>query len=188
VGAEKAIKSLGQKDGFLKNADVKIPLPKELKETEKALRLIGQGERVDEFITTMNRAAEVATPAASAILGDSIRQMTVKDAQNIWSGTGDEATQYFKRASDGRLREKLQPLISEATGKTGVTQSYKKLTANLGPFQQAIPTGALDLDGYVTQQTLNGLYHTIGTEEKKIRSDPTARTTDLLRKVFGHLQ
>jgi len=185
VGAENAIQSLGQKNGFLKNAAVKIPLPKQLQETEKALRLIGQGQRVDEFITTMNRAAETATPEASAIIGDAIRQMTVKDAQKIWKGNGDEATQYFRTVSDERLREKLLPVITEATGKTGVTQSYKELVRILGPFQQAIPAEALDLDGYVTQQTLNGLYYTIGTEEKQIRQNPTARTTDLLKKVFG---
>ncbi len=185
VGTENAIQSLGQKDGFLKNAQVKIPLPKELADTEKTLRLLGQGQRVDELVTTMNRAAEAATPEASKIIGDAIRAMTIKDARQIWRGKGNEATQYFQQTADARLREKLRPVIQAATNQTGVTRSYKKLTGNVSAIQSIIPAEALDLDEYITNKTLSGLYLTIGEEEKKIRTNPTARTTDLLKKVFG---
>ncbi len=184
-GTEKAVANLSKTDGFLKNLDVKIPLPESLAEVEKGLRLVGQQKYADEFVATMNHAAETAVAEAGPIFGDAIRQMTVADGQQILSGADDAATKYFQKAGEERIKEKMLPLVKAATAKTGVTAAYKNLIGKAGFVAVLSNKKDLDVDGYVTQKASDGLFKTIAAEEKEIRKNPMARTTDLLKKVFG---
>ncbi|CAN5215417.1 DUF4197 domain-containing protein [soil metagenome] len=185
-GVENAVKSLGRENGFLDNVRVKIPLPGALQKTEKTLRFLGQGEKVDEFVESMNHAAEEAVPVATDIFLDSVKQMTFTDAKNILlSKQDDAATQFFRRTSENRLKEELRPIVEDFTEKVGVTQKYKEMVGRYGFLGQALGQDAGDIDGYVTQKALDGLFLLMADEEKKIRKDPIGRTTDLLRKVFG---
>jgi hypothetical protein len=181
---------LGRQDGFLKDAGVKIPMPESLQKVERTLRTLGQDKLADEFITTMNRAAEQAVPEAAAVLGDSVKQMSIADAQTILTGTNDAATQYFRRTSETNLYERFLPIVRKATEQTGVTSAYKNMTAKasggFGGFGGNLLAGKMpDIDSYVTHKALDGLFLKIAAEEKKIRENPVARTTDLLQKVFG---
>lgn len=184
-GAESAVSALGRPDGFLGNAKVRIPLPERLQSVGKVLDSLGQERYTQEFVQTMNRAAESAVPEAGPILGDAIRNMTVKDARDILDGPDDAATRYFRRVGGDRLTKRMRPIVSEATSRTGVTASYKELLDHAGPAASLVDTDALDLDGYVTGKALDGLFLLIAAEEKRIRENPAARTTELLQKVFG---
>jgi hypothetical protein len=140
---------------------------------------------VDDFIASMNRGAEKAAPEAAAVLGDAIRQMTVADAKAILTGTNNAATQYFRRTSETNLYDKFLPIVKKATDEVGVTSSYKRLVDKAGFAAPLLNAEAANLDGYVTRKALDGLFLKIGEEEKRIRENPAARTTDLLQKVFG---
>lgn len=189
VGVRRAVDELGQENGFLDNPRVKIPLPKGLQRTERTLRLLGQGRRVDEFVESMNHAAEKAVPVATDVFLDSIRQMTFNDARQIlFSGREDAATQFFRRTSEERLRREFRPIVEDFTEQVGVTQKYKAMVGRYGFVGRAFGQDASDLDGYVTQKALDGLFMLIADEEAKIRRDPVGRTTSLLRKVFGILR
>lgn len=189
VGVRKAVDELGQENGFLDNEDVRIPLPKNLAKMDRTLRMLGQGRRVDEFVEAMNHAAEKAVPVATDIFIDSIRQMTFDDARNIlFSGQEDAATQFFRRTSEDRLREKFRPIVEEFTDQVGVTQKYKELMGRYGGFGRLFGEDASDIDGYVTEKAMDGLFLLIAREEAKIRHDPIGRTTSILRKVFGVLR
>ena len=148
------------------------------------LRALGYGAQLDEFDKSMNRAAEVAAPKAKAIFWDSIKQMSFTDAKAILDGGDMAATDYLKEKSTDRLEEVFRPIIHKAMGEVGVTQRYQELSKPIEklPFAEgAVP----DLDGYVTDGALNGLFYMLGQEEKKIRRNPAARGTELLKKVFG---
>jgi uncharacterized protein YidB (DUF937 family) len=173
-GVKFAVDSLGRENGYLDNARVKIPLPKSLQKLEKGLRLAGQGKSVDEFVGSMNHAAEKAVPVAIDVFVDAIKQMSFDDARKIlFSGQDDSATQFFRRTSEE---------------KTGVTSKYKVMVGKAGFAAQLLGKDATDLDGYVTQKALDGLFLLVADEEKKIRENPIGRTTSLLRKVFGILK
>jgi len=187
-GIQDAIAKLGRDGGFLNNLDVKIPMPENLQKIEKTLRTVGQGAVADEFVATINRAAEQAVPEAAQVFGDAIRAMTLEDAGGILTGPSDAATQYFRRTSEDQLRQRFLPIVKQATEKTGVTVAYKNLTAKAGPAAAFLGKDASDLDGYVTQKALDGLFKMIAAEEARIRKNPAARTTDLLQKVFGSLR
>ena len=188
-GVSTAIKLLGKDNGFLANPRVKIPLPNSLQKLEKGLRVAGQGKAVDDFVASMNHAAEKAVPVAIDVFVGAIKKMTFDDARNILlSGKDDSATQFFKKTSEEKLREKFRPIVEEFTAKTGVTSSYKTMIGKAGFAAQFLGKDATDLDGYVTQKALDGLFLFVADEEKKIRKDPIGRTTDLLRKVFGILK
>ena len=184
-GVQKAVADLGRDDGFLKNVNVKIPVPESLKRVEQGARMAGQDKLADEFIATMNHAAEKAVPEAAAIFGDAITKMSLEDAQAILKGPDDAATQYFRKTSETQLTEKMMPIVKQATEKTGVTASYKKLMQQAGPLAQFMKQDSLDLDHYVTGKALDGLFKMVAAEEKSIRQNPVARSTDLLKKVFG---
>jgi hypothetical protein len=187
-GVRRSVGELGREDGFYANPRVKIPLPKNLQRVEKTLRFAGQGGRVDEFVEAMNRAAERAVPEATDIFLDSIRQMTFADARNIlFSGQDDAATQFFRRTSEQRLRQKFRPIVEDFTSEVGVTQQYKDLFGRYGFLGRVVGQDASDIDGYITQKALDGLFLLIADEERKIRRDPIGRTTDILRKVFGSI-
>ena len=188
-GVGSAIKTLGKEDGFFKNVRVKIPLPSKLQRIEKVVRIAGQGKAVDDFVLSMNRAAEKAVPVAVDVFVESIKRMSFDDARQIlFSKQQDSATQFFRRTSEETLREKFRPLVEEFTAKTGVTQKYKSMIGKAGFAARFLDNDATDLDGYVTQKALDGLFLLIADEEKSIRKNPLGRTTSLLEKVFGILR
>jgi hypothetical protein len=184
-GVDLAVDQLGKPNGFLASDLVRIPVPDKLQSIESALRAAGQGEYVDSFIETLNRAAEAAVPETLDILKSSVKDMSIEDAQGILSGPDDAATQYLRRIGGERIRAKVAPIVQRATNESGVTQSYKSLTGTLGFMQQFLKPKDYDLDSYVTDQTMDGLFTMIAAEEKRIRENPVARTTDLLKKVFS---
>lgn len=189
-GVQQAVASLGKTDGFLKDANVKIPMPASLQKVEKTLRMLRQDKLADEFVTTMNRAAEQAVPEAAAVLGDSVKQMSITDAKSIVTGTNNAATQFFRRTSETNLHARFLPIVKAATEKAGVTSAYKRMADKVGGGLGGLGGSLLgkqapDLDDYVTRKTLDGLFVKIAEQEKQIRENPVARTTDLLQKVFG---
>jgi hypothetical protein len=186
-GTQQAIASLGKEGGFLNNLDVRIPLPNELARIEKLLRQLGQDKYADQFVASLNQAAEKAVPEAATIFADSISQMTLADAKSILKGPDDAATQYFRKTSEAKLKERFLPIVQNATNNAGVTAAYKKLMQKAGPAAQFMGAGATDIDGYVQTKAVDALFKMIAAEEKRIRQDPVARTTDLLKKVFGSL-
>lgn len=186
-GTTQAVGFLGRTNGFLTNLNVRIPMPEKLKTVEKTLRTLRQDQLADNFIETMNRAAEQAVPEAAEILGGAIKQMSVADAKGILTGGTNAATLYFRRTSETNLFTKFLPIVQKATAQTGVTASYKQMTdrASGGLFGSVVKAQAPDLDGYVTQKAMDGLFLMISEEERRIRENPAARTTELLQKVFG---
>lgn len=184
-GAESAVNALGRTDGFLGNAAVRIPLPERLEPISKVLKAVGQQRYTDEFVQTMNRAAEAAVPEASGILGDAIRQMSVEDARRILNGPDDAATQYFRKVGEERLTQRMKPIVSDATSQAGVTSAYKSLVDKGGYAAKLAGADTVDVDSYVTQEALDGLFLLIAQEEKRIRENPVARSTELLKKVFA---
>ena len=188
-GIRFAVDTLGKENGFLNDVRVKIPLPKNLQKVEKTLRFAGQGKLVDEFVASMNHAAEKAVPVAVDVFVDAIKQMTFDDARKIlFSGEQDAATQFFRRTSEETLRGKFRPIVEKFTEETGVTNKYKTMIGKYGFAAKLLGAEATDLDGYVTQKALDGLFFMVAEEEKKIRKDPIGRTTSLLKKVFGILK
>jgi len=187
-GVERAVAALGKEDGFLKDASVKIPMPDTLKKAERTVRGLGQDKLADDFIATLNRAAEKAVPEAAAVLAGAVRQMTVADAKAILTATNNAATAYFRRTSETNLQARFLPIVRQATEQAGVTSAYKKMTekVSFGGFSATSVLGSnADLDGYVTHKALDGLFLKMAEEEQRIRQNPGARTTDLLQKVFG---
>jgi hypothetical protein len=186
VGIERATSLLGQEGGFLNDATVRIPIPESLRQVERALRSVGQEALADDFLMSMNRAAEKATPATTSILVDTVKGMSLDDARSILSGPDDAATQYFRRTNEAKLRDTILPIIQDATAQTGVTATYKRMTGSLGFLSQFTDPDSLDLDRYVTQKALDGLFFKLAQEEELIRRDPLARSTELLKKVFAN--
>lgn len=183
-GVKNAIAQLGKNGGYLNDASVKIPMPEELAQVEKLMRSLHQDKLADEFVATMNHAAEKAVPEAAGIFADAIKSMSVEDAKAILTGPDDAATQYFRKKSETQLTERFRPIVAEATDKAGVTSAYKRMMAKSGVLALAMGKSN-DLDGYVTAKALDGLFTKLAVEEKAIRTNPVARTTDLLKKVFG---
>ncbi len=186
VGIKKAVELLGKDGGFLNDPQVKIPLPDTLQQVEKALRAIKQDQLADDFVATMNQAAERAVPETLAVFGDAIRGMTLEDAKAILDGPEDAATQYLRKNGESKLQEAILPMVQEATAKAGVTSAYKNMMGSIGGFLgQFLDADTLDIDQYVTGKAMDGLFLKLADEEKSIREDPVARSTDLLKKVFG---
>jgi hypothetical protein len=160
-------------------------MPDSLSWVEKSLRDFGQDQLADEFVATMNHAAEQAVPEAAAIFGEAIQAMSMDDAKSILSGPDDAATRYFRKHTGAALSEKIRPIVTQATEKAGVTSTYKRMMASAGGLTSFLSHDAKDMDGYVTGKTLDGLFLMIAEEEKKIRENPLARSTELMKKVFG---
>ncbi len=188
VGMQRAVELLSREGGFLNDAKVKIPLPDSLKQVETALRAVKQDRYADEFVATMNQAAERAVPETLAIFSDAIRNMTLEDAKAILNGPDDAATQYLRKTGEGRLQQAILPIVKEATARAGVTSAYKKMLDSVGEFLRTfLDSDSLDIDHYVTGKAMDGLFLKLAEEEKQIREDPLARSTDLLKKVFGSI-
>jgi hypothetical protein len=184
IGTGNAVNLTGKLDGFFKNAAIKILMPKQLRSVEKGLRTIGQGAMVDEFILSMNRAAEKAAPEARKIFVAALKQMTFDDARKILFGNDTAATEYFKGKTSAQIATAFRPIVSKAMNEVGAPRQYKEL---LGRFQQLpfVKTQALDIDDYVVGKALDGLFYMVGEEEKKIRKNPLARVSSILQEVFG---
>ena len=184
IGTAKAVELKTKKGGYYNNPEIKIPLPESVQKVENLLRGAGFGSKVDAFELSMNNAAERAAPEAKSIFWDAIKKMKIDDAKKILNGQDDEATLYFKDKTYAPLQEIFEPIVKESMGEVGVTRTYQDLNAKVEkiPFADSL---SLDLDKYVTDGALNGLFQMLAEEEKKIRSDPAARVTDLLKKVFG---
>ncbi|KFN43245.1 hypothetical protein N790_11075 [Arenimonas malthae CC-JY-1] len=184
-GVHRAVTQLGRQDGFYGDAAVRILVPKKLRGVADAARKLGAGRKVDEFELSMNRAAEKAVPVAADIFAEAVRQMTVQDALEIVRGGDDAGTRFFRRVTEDRLRGKFLPIVAEATGRAGVTKKYKAMVGG-NALAGALGGGqSLDLDAYVTDAALDGLFKVVAEQERAIRHDPAARTSDLLRRVFG---
>ncbi|MDF1672951.1 MAG: DUF4197 domain-containing protein [Vicingaceae bacterium] len=183
-GVEKGVAQLNKKDGYFKDLEIKIPMPKEAKSVEEKLRKMGQGKKVDEAIESMNRAAEDAAEGAKDIFVVAIKAMTVKDAVSIIKGDKDAATKYLSKATRAELVKKFQPVIKASLDKVGATKHWKSVfgTYNKLPMVKKVNP---DLEEYVTNKSLDGLFIQIAKEELNIRENPAARVTDLLKKVFG---
>lgn len=190
-GVQRAITQLGQDGGFLTNLNVKIPMPEKLRPLEKTLRALKQDRLVDEFVATMNHAAEQAVPGAAAIFTDAIRSMSMQDATTILTGTNTAATAYFRTTTETNLFQTFLPIVKNATARTGVTSAYKQLLDAAGGTsfgslgRSLLGAESVDIDVYVTGKSLDGLFKMIAEEEKRIRENPLARTSDILQKVFG---
>ena len=187
VATGKAVDLSGSVDGYFKNQAIKILMPDSLRTVESGLRTVGLGAQVDAFVLSMNRAAEHAAPAARQIFGDALVKMTFEDARQILTGGDTAATTFFKTKTSGQLTAEFRPVIARSMDDTGVTRQYKALVARVQslPF---VKTEDLDIDRYVTDKALDGLFHVVGEQERLIRTNPTARATDLLKEVFGGTQ
>jgi len=183
-GALAAVSLLGRTDGFLGNPKVRIPLPDYLEDAASLLRKFGQSRRVDELVTSMNRAAEQAVPEGKAVLVQTAKAVTVDDAIQIVRGSETSVTDYFAAKTRQPLGAKFLPIVKSATEKVALADKYNAVAERASRFGLLKPEDA-DLQRYVTGKTLDGLYLMIGEEERKIRRDPVATGSAILRKVFG---
>ena len=183
-GTGNGVKTVSKIDGYFKNPEIKIPFPPEEKEIESKLRAIGLGSKVDEVIESFNRAAEDAATEAEPIFVSPIKSMTIKDAVNIVRGDNDAATKYLKKTTSGQLKTKFQPKIKTSLDKVDATKQWATLinAYNKIPF---VTKKNPNLAEYVTRKAIDGLFVMIAKEELNIRKDPMARTSELLKKVFG---
>jgi len=184
-GTQFAVDKLGKPGGFLDNKKVRIPMPDSLTWVESSLRTVGQDELADEFIATMNQAAEQAVPEAAEVFGEAIQNMSVEDAQGILTGPDDAATQYFRTNTESTLTDRMRPIVESATASTGVTSAYKNMMGSAGGLTSMLSDSSTDIDGYITTKTLDGLFLMIAKEERKIRKNPVARSSELMQKVFS---
>ena len=184
IGTDNAVKLTGTNDGYFKNELIKILMPEKLRNFEKGLRLIGAGPKIDEFVLSMNRAAEKAAPVAKGFFKDALLAMTFQDAKAILSGGDTSATDFFKAKTGDKLRTAFRPHVENAMGEFSVTKQFNALTGQLKklPFAKS---DFSDIEGYVVGKALDGLFLMVGREEQKIRKDPAARVTSILKDVFG---
>ena len=185
-GAKVAVQQLGKPGGFSANPDVRIGLPGNLGKAASAMKMMGMGAQVEQLEASMNKAAEAAVPQAQAILVDAVKKMTVSDAKAILAGGEDSATQYLNKSSREQIRAKFLPIVKQATDKVGVAQQYNSFAG------QAAALGVVDaksanVENYVTEKALDGLFKMIAEQEASIRQNPAGAATSLAKKVFGAL-
>ena len=184
VGTENTVNLTGKTDGYFLNQAIKILMPEKLQTFEKGLRVVGYGPQIDEFVLSMNRAAEQAAPYAKEIFWDAIGEMTFEDARKILADNDTAATQYFKDKTTGKLTAAFQPVVEKSMNEVGVAKQYNEL---VGRYQSIpfVKSETYDINHYVVSKALDGLFHVLGEEERKIRTNPAARVTDLLKEVFA---
>jgi hypothetical protein len=185
-GAQAAVAKLGKENGFLDDARIKIPLPSSMKSAEAVMRSIGAGKQVDDLVLRMNRAAEAAVPQAKSLLVDAAKKMTVQDAKGILTGGEDSATQHFKRTTSEALAQKFKPIVKKAMAKVKLAEAYNEIAAS-GAKLGLVKEEDANLEDYITRRTLDGLFVGIADEEKKIRQNPAAAASSIVKKVFGAL-
>ncbi|MBT9528350.1 MAG: DUF4197 domain-containing protein [Rhizobacter sp.] len=186
-GATAAVGLLGRTDGFLGNPKVRIPLPSFLNDAARLLRATGQQKRIDALETAMNRAAEAAVPEAKALLVNAVKRMSVEDAKQVITGGDDSVTKFFADKTREPLGVKFLPIVTKATERVSLVDKYNSVArraSKLGLIKQQDAS----IQAYVTEKALDGLYLMIGEEEKKIRANPVATGSAILRKVFGSLK
>ena len=186
-GAQSAVSLLGRPDGFLGNAKVRIPLPGYLENASQLLKTLGQGQRVQELVTAMNRAAEAAVPMAKDMLVGAVRAMNVSDAKKILTGGDNSVTSFFAEKTRAPLSVKFLPVVTKATEKVGLAAKYNAVAGKAAGFGLVKKEDA-NIQQYVTGKALDGLYLMIGEEEKKIRQDPVGTGSAVIAKVFGALK
>lgn len=184
VGTEKAVKLVDKPGGYLENEAIKILLPANLRPVEKALRAGGQGPKIDEFVGSMNHAAESAAPEAEKIFADAVKAMTIEDARTLLAGKDTAITDYFKSKTSANLTTAFRPHVESAMNANGVTQQYQALAGQI-PSMPFMKSPSLDINSYVVSKALDGLFYMLGQQEKEIRTNPAARSTALLKEVFG---
>jgi len=185
-GTANAVGKLGKADGYFGNDRVKIPLPDSLQKIDHTLRNIGMGQYADELVLTMNRAAEAAVPEARTLLVSAVKEMSVQDAKGILTGGDTSATDYFRSKTSQKLTAKFLPIVQRATAKVGVAQKYNQLAGNAARWG-LLDESQTNLENYITQKTLAGLFLIISDEEKEIRAHPVEQGSKLIKKVFGSL-
>ncbi|MEB2651973.1 DUF4197 domain-containing protein [Pseudomonas siliginis] len=185
-GAQIAVKQLGTPGGFSNNPEVKIELPGKLGKAASKMKAFGMGAQVEELENAMNKAAESAVTQAQPILVDAVKKMSVADAKGILSGGNDSATQYLNKSSREQIRAKFLPIVKQATDKVGVAQKYNAFAGQAAAFG-VVDAKSANVENYVTEQALNGLFEMIGKQEETIRQNPAAAATSLAKKVFGTL-
>jgi len=183
-GTERTVTKTGRKDGYWKNKDIRIPLPGSLETASKVLDGIGMGSLTDDLQLRMNRAAEAAAPLARPIFIDAITGMQLSDVQKIWKGPDDAATRYFEGKTKDRLSKSFAPIVHRELERAEVVQSYQKFSSKYAGIPFVGQKLNFNLDGYVTDKALGGLFLMLAREEADIRKNPAARTTDLLKRVF----
>jgi hypothetical protein len=186
-GARVAVDALGKTDGFFGNQAVKILLPESIRKYEGLMRRIGMGKYADELILTMNRAAEAAVPEAKQLFVESVKKMSVQDAKGILTGGQTAGTDYFKRSTAEPLRGRFLPIVKKATARVKLAEKYNQY-AQQGAQFGLVKKEQANLDEYVTQKALDGLFHMVAEEEKKIRQDPVRAGSDIVRKVFSAIR
>jgi len=184
VGTRKAIENVSQPDGYLANELIHIAMPPQLQQANDLMRKFGLGAMADQFEQSMNHAAEKAAPEATEIIVSAIKNMTIDDATTILNGPDDAATQYFKQQTSDKLSSLFRPIVTDSLNQVGTTKYYNDLTDQIAAVPFVGQTINMDLPDYVTQEALNGMFTMIAVEEKKIRENPAARTTELLKTVF----
>jgi hypothetical protein len=185
-GAKVAVQQLGKPGGFSNNPDVRIELPGNLGKAAKTMKMMGMGAQVDQLEASMNKAAEAAVPQAQALLLDSVKKMTVQDAKSILSGPQDSATQYLNKTSREQLRAKFLPIVKQATAQVGLAKQYNSFAGQAASFG-VIDAKSANIESYVTEQALDGLFIMIAEQEASIRENPAGAATSLAKKVFGAL-
>jgi hypothetical protein len=187
IGTGNAVVDVSKTGGYFKNQAIKILLPQEIQNTGQMLRQFGFGGVVGDFEQSMNSAAEQAAPKAKAIFINAITQMTFDDARRILNGPDTAATDYLRTKTSASISRQFRPIVTDSMNRVGVTRYYKQMVTPLKmlPIDSPVP---VDLDGYVTEKALDGLFAMVAEEEKKIRLDPAARVTDLLKDVFGKMR
>ncbi len=184
VAAEKAVEITGRADGFWSTAAIRIPLPGQLRAVEINLLEAGNSTRVEDFVLGMNRVAEQSAPAARRIFLDAIRELSFADARKVLGDADAAATAYFKARALDRLRSALAPVVRRNMYEVGVAQEFEALKAGIDTRAKVQPE-AFDIDGYVTEKTLDGLFRVMGEQERRIRQNPAARSSALLKEVFA---
>jgi hypothetical protein len=184
IGTKNAVGLVSQLNGYFGNDVIKILLPDKVQQAAEFLGKLGYQKQVDEFIQSMNRAAEKAAPKAASHFADAIRGMSFEDARKILAGNDRAATDYFHSRTSAQLYDAFKPTISESMSQAGVTRSYQAMIGKI-PVLSLVKPESVDLDHHVTTKALEGLFHMVGEEEAKIRANPSARTTDLLKRVFA---
>ena len=185
-GAQIAVKQLGTPGGFSNNPDVKIGLPGKLGKVADKLKMFGMGDQVTQLETSMNKAAEAAMPQAQALLVDAVKKMTVTDAKGILTGGKDSATQYLDKTSREQIRAKFLPIVKQATDQVGLAKQYNSFASQAATFG-VLDAKSANVEGYVTEKALDGLFKMIAQKEEGIRANPAEAATSLAKKVFGLL-
>jgi hypothetical protein len=187
VGIDNTVKFVGQTDGYFKNANIKILMPERIRQMDTALRKVGLGPKMDEFMLSMNRAAEKAAPFARDIFIDALMKMNIEDAKKILSGTDTAATDYFKAATSQKLMDTYKPLVAKAMSEYQVTKKYQGVTGAVKNMPMLGQLPGLNIENYVSDKALQGLFYVLGEQEKNIRNNTAARITPLLQEVFGKI-